>query len=429
MLRVIKFIFSPLLVVLVLSSPGAAQELITLMPGLLNRHEQIKAAEDRLDIATNQLQAARKEWYPKLDLSVSSGREWVRKPDDTDTAEYRNVETLRSTQLLTDFGATDSMVHRAEAVYERTKVELDGTRQQVMLAGITSCLNLARAREKLLYARKSEDNIIRQTGMEETLVKHKAGLSSDVLQTKSQLAGARALRVIVEGELELAKNRFKAMFKRFPTKDEISSMRLPKAPEAKMPADLETAIETAMRKNPRIVAATHNVRIAEQNLVVAESRYSPRLNLFAAATHRENDLGTMGTRNEGSVGVELNMNLFNGTIDRHGIKAARAGLAEAKNILTNARDSVEEQVRNAWQNLFTSRINHQYLRNQSDIVGEFLKLARKERKLGTRSLLDVLNGEITYINSVSRSVSAKVDTLIATYQLFYAMGELRLELL
>jgi adhesin transport system outer membrane protein len=89
---------------------------------------------------------------------------------------------------------------------------------------------------------------------------------------------------------------------------------------------------------------------------------------------------------------------------------------------------VEEQIANAWQNLLISRENHTYLENQVVIVEEFLNLARKERKLGTRSLLDVLDGEINFINATSMAVAAHVETFLAAYQLYYAMGNLTLEL-
>ena len=83
---------------------------------------------------------------------------------------------------------------------------------------------------------------------------------------------------------------------------------------------------------------------------------------------------------------------------------------------------------NAWQNLLTSRENHKYLQNQTAIVEAFLNLARKERKLGTRSLLDVLNGETEFINATSMAVGANIEIYKAVYQLYHAMGKLRMDL-
>jgi adhesin transport system outer membrane protein len=48
-----------------------------------------------------------------------------------------------------------------------------------------------------------------------------------------------------------------------------------------------------------------------------------------------------------------------------------------------------------------------YLINQAQISGNFLDLARKERELGRRSLLDLLNGEVALINAQSDAAAAR----------------------
>lgn len=44
--------------------------------------------------------------------------------------------------------------------------------------------------------------------------------------------------------------------------------------------------------------------------------------------------------------------------------------------------------------------------------------------MGTRSLLDVLNGETTAINALSDAASAEADLTIAAVTLIYRMGTL-----
>ena len=87
---------------------------------------------------------------------------------------------------------------------------------------------------------------------------------------------------------------------------------------------------------------------------------------------------------------------------------------------------IEQLVRDAWANLATSKATLGFLSNQASISSEFLELARKERKLGNRSLLDVLNGETALINANSDATSAEADVAIATFTLLNAMGRLNL---
>jgi hypothetical protein len=51
-------------------------------------------------------------------------------------------------------------------------------------------------------------------------------------------------------------------------------------------------------------------------------------------------------------------------------------------------------------------------------------LARKERKLGKRSLQDILSAENDYISSLGAAVKAEKDMQLAAYELFENMGVL-----
>ena len=91
------------------------------------------------------------------------------------------------------------------------------------------------------------------------------------------------------------------------------------------------------------------------------------------------------------------------------------------------QDQIEEQARHAWSNLQTARENAALLRNQANISAEFLELARKERQLGKRSLIDVLSGETNLINAQSDAASAESDVVIAGLTLLSVMGQLGAE--
>jgi outer membrane protein TolC len=56
-----------------------------------------------------------------------------------------------------------------------------------------------------------------------------------------------------------------------------------------------------------------------------------------------------------------------------------------------------------------------------------LKLARKERKLGKRSLIDVLSGETAEINAKSDAESANFQLIISAYSILSVIGILKLE--
>ena len=426
--KVSYVVLSSLLIILSPQPTLHAKELISLLPNLLNNHDLIHAAEQRRDRAMFLLRASKGGYFPKIDLQANIGPEWVNPIIGENTNLTRTYGEARLNQLITDFGGTSGKIDQSEIVLTIEKENLNGVRQDVLLNGITSYLGLIRADRTLEFAEQSEENIKTQTGMEETMVKYGAGLSSDVLQAKSQLASAKARVALNQGDLAIADHRFKAVYG-FGSQNMVNEFILPSTQDEKLPNTINEAVALAWGNNPRLIATKLEIERFIQEKRINQSKNYPKLNAFAEAYYRDDYRGAEGTREEAVLGAELTYNLYNGGSDTARIEAITREIIEARDRFTETRKLVEEEVSNAWQELLTARERFQYLQDQAVIVGEFLKFARKERKLGKRSLLDVLAGEVDHLNAQSNAVAAGIDIHVATYRLFHAMGSLDIDLL
>jgi adhesin transport system outer membrane protein len=403
------------------------------LPGLLETalktHEDLKNVESQVERARAMLRKTRGLNYPTLDFQAQGGREKIDKEYGADTNMSRYDAALRANQLVTDFGKTREIIARAQMALEQAEVRLASKRQQVMQEGITAYINIIKARERLRSARRSEDRIKELTGVEETLVEKKAGLSSDLLQAKSQLAGAMALRVQAQGELSMALNRFQAVFSFSPGLPEIDRFSEIAFPFEKLPMTLEEAESQAQKQNPELRVTLYDTHLAQQEIEIAKTAFFPQLNLFAEAQSKENDDGLEGYKNELSAGLEFRYNLYRGGADQAELSSAVAGHQAMAYSVQYVRRLISEQVRNSWEQLSILRQRSELLKQQAEIVENFLELAKKERTMGTRSLLDVLNGEINFINASAAAIAANQDTKIAAFNLFFAMGSLEMDLL
>ena len=86
---------------------------------------------------------------------------------------------------------------------------------------------------------------------------------------------------------------------------------------------------------------------------------------------------------------------------------------------------VERKNRSAFQKLKTARLTAESLQEQADIAEAFLELARVERQLGNRSLIDILTGEVSLINAKSDTISAQYDAMLAILSLLEVIGALQ----
>jgi TolC family type I secretion outer membrane protein len=403
------------------------------LPGLLETvlqtHEDIKKFESQVERARAQHQKTQALYYPTLDLRADGGRERVDREFGSDTVMNRYDASLRANQLITDFGKTQNMINRSMILIEQAEARLASKRQQIVREGILAYINLVKARDRLASARKSESRIKELTGIEKTLVEKKAGLSSDLLQVKSQLAGAMALRVQAEGDLSIAKNRFQAVFSHTPDRSEIEQFTNIAFPHSKIPHSMEEAVSVAQKQNPELLITLYDTQLAKKDIDIAQTAFYPQLNLFAQARGTDNDDGIEGYKNELTAGMEFRYNLFRGGADQAELKSAMASNQAAAYYTRYVQRIIREQVSNSWDQLSILHNRAELLKQQADIVENFLALAKKERKMGTRSLLDVLNGEVNYINASAAAIAANQDTKIAAFNLFFAMGNIGLDLL
>ncbi|MBM3557587.1 MAG: outer membrane efflux protein, partial [Alphaproteobacteria bacterium] len=321
-----------------------------------------------------------------------------------------------------DFGATSATIRRVKTGEDQAKHALDQVRQQLLLEGSTAYLNLLRTSEVLGFARQSEENIRKQTGLEEARVQRGSGLTTDVLQAKTQLAGAQARRSRAEGALEVARNRYSTVFGETPAS--LAGPR-PTISFDRAPGNLDDAVKLALDNNPQLKAAQAGAMGARENVKATQAKaFAPRLDGKASATYKHDVDGTMNKERSLLYKVELSFPFNLAFTAINTLEIAKSGLSATEARVADARNTVEEQVRNAWQNLRSARETADFLRNQATIAGEFLELARRERQLGTRSLIDILNGETALINANADAASAETDVLIGQLSLLAAMGQL-----
>ncbi len=416
-----------LVFVLGVSEPLRAdqEELYLLMEELVTDHDRVRAARQDLESARRGIREARGEFFPELGVDTDHGGLRQINPRTNDVTRLFSNYDVSITQMLYDFGQTDAQVESARKGHDRAGVDLSSIRQTLLLEGVTAYVNVLRFHRQLAFARQSEQNIKRQTELEDARVEQGAGFSTDVLQAKTQLAGAEARRVQSEGALINAQTVFHALFRRFiPDPD---GLELPPAPDVLLPRSLEDAIKIAVKENPGLASARLAADVARANLKQTRAdEYFPRIQAVIENSVGMNADGTLGTATEQQARVELSFPFNLGFTSIDFVEGSRAALRAEEYRFGDARRGIEEQVRLAWQNLITARANSQILNNQANIAEQFLDLAREEREAGRRSLLDVLEGETNLINAQSDAVGAEADLSIAAFSVLSALGRLEL---
>lgn len=405
-------------------SLASAESLAELIPELLQTHNLVKAAEADLVAAGERSSAALGGWYPNLNVRSSAGHQEMNKPGEgKDSTMAARQTDLTVTQLLWDFGKVNSTVRSSELGREAARYGLTAAVQDLLLRSATAYINVVRSNEVVQFSLQSEENIKKQAEIENTLVQRGAGLSSDVLQAKQQLSGAQARRIDNEGKLMQARNAYRAVFQR----DVINMQSMPKpaVPMSDLPGNVEDTVFVALRENPALKKASTDAAVTREAATKARADgFAPTINLVGEKKYKHDVDGTAGNETETAAKVELNFPFNLGFTAVNTLKAANETAGAAEKRVGETKDLAEQNARDAWSRFETARLRLEFLRNQVEIAGEFLDLARKERQLGTRSLTDILRYETDAFNAQSEAASAEADFTIAAFAVLASMGRL-----
>ncbi|WP_425404891.1 TolC family protein [Hwanghaeella sp.] len=409
------------------SWPGSAsaQDFKERLATLLQEHNLVEVARLDLQAANERVREAWGAYFPTLNLNAFVGRHGKSNNNADSTLLNPREAKITLTQKIYDFGATDANITRSKLERRSAETFQKIAVQDLLLQALTAQLNIIRATELVDYARRSEQNILKQQKVEKDRVDAGGGQVTDLLQVQSQLAGARTRLVDAEGQLQLARNFYKRVFGDFPAP--AAGKEVPLVPTNALPASVDEAVEMTKSGNLRVLAARLGADVLKQTAEATKaSSYYPTLNAIGEVTTGNQVDGVDGHENETIAKLELNFPFNLGWTARNTVRAAELTHEAAFRRSNQVFTEIEEQVRNAWQNFRTARSNALLLNQQAELAGEFLDLAREERKLGKRSLIDVLAGETNLLNAQADATAANRDVAINAFTVLSFVSSLSL---
>ena len=409
-------------------NPASGGALESLISEVVETHDRVLASQARVESARQRSYESLGAWYPSLDITANVERYKLERSDQNGLIEPAQEVSAEISQLLWDFGATNATIERARLEHVQSEISLVQTRQNLIAEALAAYINLLRSADVLVFAERSVENIRRQTGLEEARIEAGSGLSTDLLQAKTQLAGAQARLVDAQGGLEIALNRYRAVFGDVPTAmDELPGIDIDRSA---MPTSLDEALLLAFKGNPDIRLASIDISLANQDRIASkQSDFFPTFEIVADRTMTKNDAGVIGRKIESSIKLELSFPFNLGFTAINTLRAAQSDVVASNRTMADLERTVEERVRNAWKQLETAQLRSGHLFDQAGIAKAFLDVAIQERSLGQRSLIDVLAGETSLINAQSDAVSAEAEVLLAIVELLAASGALEYDII
>jgi outer membrane protein TolC len=179
---------------------------------------------------------------------------------------------------------------------------------------------------------------------------------------------------------------------------------------------LEEYVQSAWANNPEIAAAEESIKKARAAVTSAKSAFIPDITAYASETW-QNGLAFI-VPNFGTVGVQLNYDVFDFGKRRAAVREREAQLAEAEENLKRLKDSLSAHVGRNFNALERAK-------SLVDVADQVVALRRENERLSKNQ---VTQGVVTVANTLeasSATYKSQVDLLEANLNYMLAWAELK----
>lgn len=296
------------------------------------------------------------------------------------------------------------------------RASLVNIEQQVLLDAVTAYVDV-RLQQEVVALRQSNLRVITKE-LRAARDRFEVGevTQTDVSLAEAALAESRASLAAAEGQLMVARERYKASTGSYPGR----LAALPATPA--IPRTLDEAKSVARRSHPAVVQSQHVVKAAELNVRIAKAAFGPTLR--GQMTLDKDGTATISNL---TAGIELSQTLYAGGRNASGYRKALAQKDSAQSGLLHTTVQVEESVGRVWAQMAVAAASIDAGRQRVAAAQRAFDGVREEATLGARTTLDVLNAEQDLLSARAARLEAEANRYVGVYNVLASMGLLTVD--
>lgn len=369
---------------------------------------------------------------PNLSANGLSSSDWLRNQKyhvDSRSPDYRGpnqsywsfVFNIKLTQPLfhwdywIQLSQSDNQIAQAEADYQAVL-------QKLMVRTTEAYFNVLSAQDTLELILAEKESIARQ--LDQAKQRYEVGLNSitDVYEAQAGFDDAIANEIEAVHDLENKKEALREIIGDNEVQLNSLGATLPLLkPEPANIADWSTTAET---NNFNIISALNKAEFSRKSIDVQRAGHLPQLDMVAL--YSDSDVNsTSGFRGDSqSVGVQLNIPLYEGGAVNSRTRQASYQYEAAKENLIAVKRAVKRQVKDAYNGVVTNISRVEALKTAVTSAESALEATEVGFDIGTRTMVDVLAEQKKLYRTKRDFYRSRYDYLINSIKLKQASSEL-----
>ncbi len=361
---------------------------------------------------------------PRVDFEGSLGGEirdsaTTRANNDNDKLFLRKQASVVARQTVYDGGETRSEIERQASRVDAASFRIKERQEFIALAVAHEYFEVVRLRKMLKISNENVSYHKRILGDIAAVANDGVLSISDKQQAQERIHAARARIEEIKAELKEAEAKFIRL-----VGSAVGDTSDPKNLSRVIPSSVSSALSTARSSHPSIQFAMADVDTAAALVRAAEAKSKPKVALEGRATAAHDVGGIEGFDGDLQANVVVNMNLYNGGIDKANVQEQIRHVDEAYHRGHRISREVEEGVRLSWDRHMQETLRLRHLLRERAAIEELRQSYAEQFKIGERSLLDLLDTQNTRYSVQLSVVTADTAVKFGHYRVLASTGSL-----
>jgi outer membrane protein len=314
---------------------------------------------------------------------------------------------------------TYNAVNEAEANVRAERAVLRDVERIVLLQAVTAYMDVVRDQELVRLNENNVNVLSRELKAAQDRFSVGEVTRTDVAQAEARRADAVSRLDAARANLRTSRGSFQQVVGHPP-----DNLSWPGPPESFLPPGIQDAIGVSNNEDPLVVAALYREQASRYTVERIRGELLPTVQLEATYDDRFN---TSKLTSEVETSTVLGRAII--PIYEAGDVYARVRQAKQNHLgilqqIEQVRTEQQQNVVAAWSQLEAARAQLESDRVAVESNKVALQGVREEEKVGQRTLLDVLNAELEYLNSQVNLETTRRNLVVAAYAVISSMGRL-----
>lgn len=413
---------------LALTGVAHAANLMDVYHMALQQDPKLQEAEHQLQAQKTQIGQAKGLLLPSIDVSgnVQYNNENLSSSNPLYGGSHSynsNGYTLQLTQPVFNMQAFRAY-GQAKDVVKQAEIQYHVAQQSLILRVANAYFNVLLSQDELQTAEAQRQALLKQ--LEQAKREFQVGTASkvDVDEAQARYDQSESGVISARNQVQVARRQLTEIVGQPVPSIARLTGKLPL--QSPKPATMHAWTERASQDNLSVIAQREGVKIARSSLAVQKASWYPTVSAFASRSRSDTNVfgSTRLTTTANAVGLQMKWNLFSGGTRHYKIKQAAAELSKSQSTLLDAMRQAEFSASQAYLNVENSISEIKADRQSLKSSQTSLASTKIGRRVGTRTIVDVLNALQQVYTAQSKLYQARYKYLINRLELKQAVGQL-----